>query len=164
MYERKTIGLREAQRGVEAMLKEASKESERPMTVGVADERGIPILIARMDGCQDFQFQMVVRKLYSAAQWRMDTRTAQESIPREGLAASGSSFNTGEVTTLPSGLVIVEPSEVGMKGEKTGLRFTTGTVYGSVAACGRSTEAHGEDEEIAEVGRRAIQEVLWEEG
>lgn len=146
MYEKKTIGLAEAKKAVDAMIEEASKEPDKPMAVCVVDDRGELVCFARMDGAMGMFSDMAIKKARTAVHFRRDThvlKAALESI----------SFDIGwfghEYTVVPSGLAITKPGEA---------IDAYGPVYGGIGTSGR---IGGEDVPIAEAGLKTIRSVLW---
>ena len=148
MYERQVLGLDEAQKAVQAMIEEAKapKGSSLPMSVAITDYEGHLICLARMDGSRDFNVSMAIRKAYTAAQWRRNTTAVGEVMQRNKWNLT--EFGT-EYTVVPGGVAIVKPGE-----EKV-----YGATYGAIGVGGRVPAA--EDEAIALVGLKAIQDALW---
>lgn len=158
MLERKVLTLKEALVGLNAMLEEAEKEPERPMSFGVADDRGDVICYYRMDGMGDGGREMVWRKCYTAAQLGDNTRVTRDNIHSEGMTMA--EMQNPNTTAAPGGVVIVPPGterdKIGSPG-KDGVRMARGQI-GACGACGRIST---EDEEIAMVGAKAIQKLIW---
>lgn len=144
MYERQVLGLDEVQKAVQAMIEEAkaSKGSGLPMSVAITDYEGHLICLARMDGSRDFNVSMAIRKAYTAARWRRNTTAVGEVMQRNKWNLT--EFGT-EYTVVPGGVAIVKPGEE--------------NVYGAIGVGGRVPAA--EDEAIALIGLKAIQDALW---
>ena len=162
MLERKVLTLKEALVGLNAMLEEAEKQPGRPMSFGVADDRGDIICYYRMDGMGDGGREMVFRKCYTAAQLGDDTKVTRDNIHSEGMTMGGD-MRHSQTTSAPGGVVIVPPGtergKIGDPGED-GVCMARGQV-GACGACGRIST---EDEEIARVGAKAIQKLIWGKG
>ena len=162
MREIKTITLDEALVGLNAMRKEVEKSPGRPMALAVSDAVGHTICFYRMDGASDFLREMVFKKCFTAAQLGDNTRASRDAMRNEGMTIGGD-FNHPYATAVPGGVVIVPPGterdEIGGFGEE-GVRFERGQI-GACAAGGRWAM---EDEEIAKVGAKAIQKIIWPSG
>lgn len=74
MYDKKILGLEEAQVAVQAIIEEALKDPHRPISVAVADERGDAIILTRMDEARPFFNERALQKVYTSATARADTR------------------------------------------------------------------------------------------
>ena len=155
-----SITFEEAVVGINAMLEEVKKDPSRPMALAVSDATGLVLCVYRMDGANDFVREMVMRKCYTACQLGDNTRATKGAINRENMTLAD--FNHPYGTTVPGGVVIVEPGterdaipkNAEMKG---GVQMARGQI-GGCAAGGRSSF---EDEEIAYVGVKAIQKLVW---
>ena len=162
MLGRNVLTLEEALVGLSAMLEEVRKSPGRPMCLAVSDDRGDVICFYRMDGASDFLREMVFRKCYTAAQLGDNTRASRDAMRSEGMTMGGE-FQHPNATTVPGGVVIVPPGaerdEIGGFGEE-GVRMERGQI-GACAAGGRWAD---EDEEIAMVGAKAIQKLIWGKG
>jgi len=73
MYQRESLGLEEARIAIEAMLREASKEPNRPVAMAIVDSQGQLISFARMDGGLPINQEMAIKKASTAAQIGVDT-------------------------------------------------------------------------------------------
>lgn len=147
MYERKTVGLAEARKAVEAMIQEASKEPGRPMAVAVVDDRGDLVCFEKMDGASKLFGDMAIRKAYTAVQARNNTGDLQERF--KSIGASVGWFGP-DYTLMWGGQLITEPGEY--------VPFRS-KIYGAIGASGR--HAPTEDTAIAKLGVKAIQSVIW---
>lgn len=151
MYERKLLGLKEAQEAIEVMIQEV-KTGEGYWRYGcfaVVDYRGDLIAFARMDGTGKHGLDMAFRKAYSAAMWGNTTSGLQEYEKEHpyGVSAFGPDYTVvaGGVPIIPPGspeVVYMAPYVIGAIG---------------VANAGRGKQ----DEAIALVGLKYIQSVLW---
>ena len=157
----KKLTLDEAFAGLDAMLKEAEKDASRPVTMGVSDECGTILCFYRMDGSGDFDREMVMKKCF-AASWLGDSG----STMLQGLKARDYpfyEFNHPYGTVVPGGLPIVptgtERKDMMDKGGDVGGDVRH--MRGQIGACGVSGRGFDEDEAIANVGVKAIQEVFW---
>lgn len=147
MYDRKTVGLEEARKAVEAMIKEASKEPNRPMAVAVVDDRGDLVCFERMDGASKLFADMAIRKAVTAVRARNTTDNLQERF--KAIGASIDWFGP-EYTLMWGGQLITEPGEY--------VPFVN-QIYGGIGASGR--RAVDEDSAMAKLGVKAIQAVMW---
>jgi uncharacterized protein GlcG (DUF336 family) len=141
MYERKVLGLEEVLKAVNTMIKAVPKGS-RPISIAVMDDRGDPICLARMDKAHGFTNEMAMRKAYTSARRRIDTSKLGKHLKESG-------WGIGDIgpdyTVIPGGIAIVKPDE--------------DTVYGSIGISGRIPAS--EDEEIALIGLKTLQDTLW---
>jgi uncharacterized protein GlcG (DUF336 family) len=157
-----SITFEEAQVAINAMLAAVKKNPSRPMALAVSDAMGQPLVVCRMDGANDFVRLMVMKKCWTACQLGDNTKATKGSIENEHMTLTD--FNHPYATTVPGGVVIVKPGterdvipkDKNMKG---GVQMARGQI-GACAAGGRSSF---EDEEIAMVGVRAIQKLVWPE-
>ena len=163
MREIKTIGLDEALVGINAMREEAEKSPGRPMALAVSNAIGHIICIHVMDGASDFLREMVMKKCYTAAQLGDTTRATRDAIKSSGMSMGGD-FCHSYATAVPGGIPIVPPGTERDaipkdKDKKGGVQMARG----QIGACGAGGRASFEDEEIAYVGARAIQKLVWGE-
>jgi glc operon protein GlcG len=157
MYERKELGTEECLKAVHAMIRKAQEDGGAPIAVAVVDTHGELICYARMDGypvvsrhqaCNEVANHMCIKKAYTASMWGRDTRefserqgeTAQNIGPKLNIAVDFSSA----YTTTRGGVAVVEPGKQ--------------VVYGGIGVGGRTAE---EDDDIALVGLKTIQNELW---
>jgi uncharacterized protein GlcG (DUF336 family) len=141
MYERKVLGLEEVFKAVHAMI-EAVPSGSRPISIAVTDDRGDLICLARMDKAHGFTNEMAMRKAYTSARRRIDTSKLGRHLRESGWGIEDIGPN---YTAIPGGIAIVKPDE--------------DTVYGSIGVSGRIPAS--EDEEIALIGLKTLQDVLW---
>jgi len=139
MYERKIIGFAEAEKAVKAVLEEASKGG-RPMSAAVVDAFGNLVSFARMDGAGPLTARMSVNKAYTAASYGMDTRMLFGWLRDADKDIAW--YDDQRYTAVIGGCVI---------------RTKDGIPVGAIGTSGRTQE---EDEELAKVGVKAIQEDL----
>jgi len=141
MYERKVLGLEEVFKAVHAMIEAVPRES-RPISIAVMDDRGDLICLARMDKAHGFTNEMAIRKACTSARRRVDTSKLGKHLKESGWSIA----DLGpEYTTIPGGIAIVKSGEE--------------TVFGSIGVSGRIPAS--EDEEIALIGLKTLQDVLW---
>lgn len=142
MYNSNVLGLAEAEAAVKAVFAEAAKDPARPVSVAVVDSAGNIITASRADGAAWNTMVMALKKAYTAAKMRRDTRAIGQLIQSQGYCDLGSSFGA-DLTLVPGGQTIVEEG---------------GTVsYGGIGLSGRKAS---EDEVLAIVGLKAIQTFL----
>jgi uncharacterized protein GlcG (DUF336 family) len=141
MYDTKVLGLEEVLNAVRAMI-QAVPKGTRPISIAVMDDRGDLICLARMDKSHGFTNELAIRKAYTSARRRIDTSKLGKHLKDSGwsIADLGTSY-----TVIPGGIAITEPG-----GE---------TVYGSIGVSGRIPAS--EDEEIALIGLKTLQGILW---
>jgi len=143
MYEKKVIGLEEVQKAIEAMIKEGSKA--RPVSIAVVDDVGEIIALVRMDGARGFTNDMAIKKAYTSARWRRDTRGVGERLALLKQPSSVLEYSS-EYSTVPGGIVVVKPGEE--------------VVYGAIGVSGRRRDDPVDDEAIAKIGLKVIQAIL----
>lgn len=139
MRETKTIGLVEAQAAVKAMLDEAAKGG-RPMSVAVVDVVGDLLAFARMDGATALTARMSQNKAYAAVSFSMDTRMFFSWLKDADKDIAW--YDDHRLTAVYGGVVV---------------RTKEGIAVGAVGTSGRRQE---EDEELAMVGKKAIEAML----
>ena len=135
MRQQYTLDLADAQRAVEAAVREATRD-QRPMAVAVTDVHGDVICALRMDGAHARVLRHAVRKAYTAAVMQRNTLVFKKDLQeRDG---NLDEWGDSQLTTLQGGKVVV----VG------------GQVVGAVAVGGNTLQR---DEQIAEIAVQAIQ-------
>lgn len=149
MYERKVIGLAEAEVAVKAIIEEASK-TDIPVTAAIVDHDGILVYLARMDRATWSSVVMAIKKAYSSAKVRNHTRAVGQFIQKMGWGDMGSAFGT-DVTVIPGGLSVTEPVEGPINPGRH-------VCYGGIGVSGRPAD---DDEALAKVGLKALQDVVW---
>ena len=146
MYYKKILGLAEAQVAVQAIIEEALKDPNRPISVAVADERGDVIILTRMDEARPFFNERALQKAYTSATARTDTRKFLQMRLNEEISGDWGTLEpagTGR-TFIPGGVAIIEPNGI--------------IAYGAIGVSGRTAD---EDEALAFVGLKALQNFLW---
>jgi uncharacterized protein GlcG (DUF336 family) len=78
MYERRMLGLADADKIVDAIIAHSRKENGVPISIAVVDYRGDLIKFVRMDGASWNSVRMAQVKAYSAAKLRRDTSTVAD--------------------------------------------------------------------------------------
>lgn len=154
----KKLTLKEAIVGLKAMRAEAEKDPARPMAMGVCDESGHMLCLMRMTGGTEFHREMVFRKCYAAAQFGDTTGALKRACRKHDILFYN--FNHPLATIMPGGVPIVPP---GTEREEIGEDFRH--YRGQIGACGTGgRKAIEEDEVIAKIGLKAIQDVVWGRG
>ena len=138
MIERKTLGMSEAEKAIQAMLKEAVKDP-RPMAIAVVDAWGNLINFARMDGASPLMARMAMNKAYTASSFGIDTRNINQWFKRTGKDITW--YDDHRLTIVHGGICI-------RSGD---------AVVGAIGASGRQED---EDEALAIVGREALTDYL----
>lgn len=129
------VKMEDARRGVEAMLKEAAKDPERPMAFAVVDTSGSLVYLARMDGGSGTHTRMATNKAYTCIDTRRDTIESEKILAKAGRDVA--MFGEPRYAAIPGGVII---------------RSKEGYIMGAVGTSGR---AASEDEEIARIGASA---------
>ena len=104
MYERRMLGLDEADRIVDAIIARSKKEKGPPLSIAVVDYRGDFIKFVRMDGASWNTIRMAEAKAYSAAKLRHDTSTIGEWT--EKLGAQLADWTDPNVTSIGGGVCV----------------------------------------------------------
>lgn len=147
MVKKTKLGLEEARKIIEAMLKYAASKKAKPSLVSslwpgtpcsfaVVDHAGILIYFARMDGAVPLTARMAVNKAYTAIDTGRDT--VDEAKVLKEVGRSIRDFCDPRLTSIPGGVLI---------------KSSDGSVLGAVGVSGRLAE---EDEELARVGAGAL--------
>ncbi|MFC2058113.1 heme-binding protein [Chloroflexota bacterium] len=139
MNQKSVLGKEDAERAVRAIMDEASKEPERPVSVAVVDDKGDLLYFVRcniLDRGALLATYMPVQKAYTAARMGVDTRSFQEMFKNRGWDIAW--FGDSKLTLLPGGVPVITAE---------------GTVIGAVGVGGRKVE---EDQALAEIGVKAI--------
>ena len=156
MYEQKLIGYDETLAALNAIREHVTRElangtAKTSCAIAVVDTFGEPVGLMRMDGALPINVSIAVRKAKTSAIMRRDTRQQHESIQKTGWELS----NFGDFAVqIPGGICITEPGA--NRERKPGEKGPT--VYGGIGCSGRTAEG---DEELAFIGLRALQKVVW---
>jgi len=134
MIEYASLGLTEAQRGIDAAVKQAAAAG-RKMAFAVVDCHGDLIAAARMEGAHARLLKYAIRKAHTAATFGRNTLAFKEELKQSGRELG--EWGDPEITTLQGGLVVK----------------SDGAVVGGVGSGGGSLET---DEEMARVLIRAM--------
>jgi glc operon protein GlcG len=137
MYQRESLGIEEAKAAIEAILGEALKKPAQPVAVAVVDNRGELISYARMDGANQFNETMSLRKARTAALVGIDTSVFGQALP--SLKINITDFGGCDVTIVPGGVSVSKPGG--------------GPLVGAIGVSGRMAE---EDEILARVGLNTL--------
>lgn len=136
------IKLREAKELLEVMLKFASETKPgRPSSFAVVDAAGVLIAFVRMDGASPLTTRMAINKAYTAIDWGRDTREVREVFFTGEAKRDIAWFGEPRHAPIPGGVL---------------LRTKEHTIVGAVGSSGRTAE---EDEELAQVGAKAWNEL-----
>jgi len=141
MYNKKVLGLAEAEVAVRAIIEEASKEPSRPTVVAVVDDKGDMITLLRMDGALPFFNYMATKKAYTSGILGSDSRKSLELRQKQGWGKYEPVRS--DMTVVPGGVAITQ---------------SNGASYGGIGVSGRTAD---EDEALAFVGLKALQNFLW---
>jgi uncharacterized protein GlcG (DUF336 family) len=151
MFAREVIGLKEAQKAVEVILEEASKNPNRPVAAAVVDHQGEIVCFARMDGATAMFNTMALKKARSSVTTGMNTRAWFQFLEKRNY--TGADF-VPEATRIPGGTAIVKPSGDGAAKAGPGENV----VYGGIGVSGLSGN---EDEALSLKGLEVIQALVW---
>ncbi len=135
MITRRSIGIDEARRAIDAILA-AVTEQDSPVAIAVVDAHGDLICSLRADGAAARMGRRARAKAYTAAVLGMDTVVFRDQV----LKAEGRTLDDWgdpQLTSLQGGLVVKRGDEV----------------LGAIALSGNTT---ARDEQLAEIGRRAM--------
>ena len=141
MYQRECLSLEQAQQAVNAVLKEAGKNPDKPVAVAVVDDRGDLVCSARMDKSWTLFMSMAINKAHTAVTFGANTRFLNEhweDLKRKGINYEVSIWGDDKITTIAGGLVI---------------KSAGGVKLGAVGFSGLTDD---EDEKMAYVGLNAI--------
>lgn len=152
MYQRSALSLETAIKGIKAMLKEAAKDTAHRFAMAVVDERGELIYFAREDGCSQFHNEMAIKKAYSASRGSKSRDPQRDSgWKEEGLDHTMFALGTS-YTYVGGGVPVIKAGE-----ETKGIH----RIRECLGAVGVSGASQDEDERIALVGVKTIQDTLW---
>jgi len=136
MYQKDVLGHEEIGRAVNAILKEAAKEPDRPVSIAVVDDKGDLRYFVMMSHASVLTSYIPINKAYTAARMLMETASVQGLLQQTGWDLSW--FGDNKLIPLPGGVPITKPD---------------GTVIGAIGVGGRAPE---EDAELAKVGLEAL--------
>jgi len=140
MYERKMLGLGEADKIVDAIISDVKRRKGSPLSIAVVDFHGDLIRFARMDGASWNSAHMAKAKAYSAAKLRHDTSALHQWM--DTVNAELVDWVDPNLTTVGGAVCIVD---------KTGQ---TPVVVGAVGVGG--WPKWQDDEESARIGIAAM--------
>lgn len=133
MYEKKMLGLDDAQKIAHAVMDHVTKREGPPVSIAIVDARGDLLLFIKMDGSSWNSGRMAPMKAYSAAKMRLDTSAIRKRMTSIGVELLD--WGDPDLTTLTGGVCI---------------RDAGGTVVGGVGVSGYPSPP--DDEEAARVG------------
>jgi glc operon protein GlcG len=137
MYDRKMLGLADAQKIMHAVFEHVAKRKDPPVSIAIVDCHGDFILFARLDGASWNTAQMARMKAYTAAKLRHDTSTMHQWM--DGMGAELLDWGDPNVTTIGGGVCI---------------RDDSGAVIGAVGVSGYPNPK--DDEDAAKAGIAAL--------
>ena len=137
MYNKAMLSLDQTQAAMTAMIKKATQEPDRPVTIAIVDDRGNLLSYARMDNCATGPQTLAIRKAYTAAMRRMDSATFAENLKKQGQSVSD--FGDHSLVAVQGAVVIVHPE--------------TKAILGGIRISGLSSQ---EDEDLANIGLEAL--------
>ena len=135
MFTRKSLGLEDAKRALDAILG-ALTPTDNPIALAVADDHGVSVLCLRQDGAPPRMLRRARAKAYTAANLGMDTVVFRDDVVK---AHSRTLDDWGDpmITSLQGGLTV----------------RSAGTVVGGIALSGNTTTR---DEGLARIGLEAM--------
>ena len=135
MFTRKSLGLEDAQRALDAILG-ALVPADNPIALAVADDHGVSVLCLRQDGAPPRMLRRARAKAYTAASLGMDTVVFRDDVLK---ATSRTLDDWGDpmITSLQGALTV-----------RSG-----GEVVGGIALSGNTTIR---DEGLARIGLEAM--------
>jgi uncharacterized protein GlcG (DUF336 family) len=151
MFKRDLLGLEEAQVAIAAILEEAKKKPERPISAVIVDDQGEIVCASRMDGATPMFNYMALKKAKSSATTGHHTRNWLEFLKKRGYSANDF---IPDATRIPGGAAITAKESGNGAETLPGERV----VYGGIGVSGRSGN---EDEAMAFIGLEAIRKVVW---
>ena len=104
MYNRKMVGLDDADRIVNAIVEHSKKENGVPISIAVVDYRGDLIKFVRMDGASWNSITIAQAKAYSAAKFRRNTSAVKEWM--EQMKIQMPDWADPKVTSIGGGVCI----------------------------------------------------------
>jgi uncharacterized protein GlcG (DUF336 family) len=135
MFQRESLGVADAEKARDAILG-ALTATDNPIALAIADDRGVPVLLMRMDGAPPRMLRRARAKAYTAANLGMNTVDFRD---QEIKAKNRTLSDWGDpmITSLQGGITI-----------KVG-----DTVVGGIAMSGNTTIR---DEALAAIGLVAM--------
>jgi glc operon protein GlcG len=134
MLLKRMIGADEAQRAIDAAIREANKDGV-PMSFAVVDTYGEVVVATRMDGSAARVLRHAIRQAYTAGIMQRDTvEFKKQLVERDG---NLDEWGDAMLTTLPAGVAILYEGEV-------------------VGAIGVGGNSLARDQEIAAIGAQAV--------
>ena len=104
MYTRKTLGLGDADKIVDAIIAHTRDQKGVPISIAVVDSRGDLIKFVHMDGASWNSTRMAQAKAYSAAKFRRDTSTVADLMEQKRIQLCD--WADPNVTSLGGGVCI----------------------------------------------------------
>lgn len=135
MTQREVLSLEEARRAMHAIMAEAEKEPERPISVAIVDDRGDLVLFLRQDGARPLTQRLAFTKAYTAARLRRPSAEVLDMLKTNGWTIAD--FGDPNLTSVRGGVCIP-------KGDN---------ILGGIGVSGLRAE---EDEALAQLGVQAM--------
>ena len=133
MYDKPQLGLAQAQAAMAAMLENASKQPDQPVTIAIVDGQGGLLYYARMDNCSPIPQKLAIKKAYTAGVSGVDSQAFGERLKSGGMSVAD--LGDPNMVNAQGGVAIVRPSD--------------GAVLGGIGVSGLSAQA---DEDLARLG------------
>lgn len=138
MYQKETIGLKEAQNAITAILSEQAKDPQtRPVSIAVVDENGDLVAFVRMDTGRPMTGDIATKKAYTSVRTRSNSGAFAERLKQTGRTAAD----------------MGDPKMIGVQGGVCIMKPGTQVCVGAVGVSGLASQ---EDEALAEKGIQAM--------
>ena len=131
MFQRESIGTEEAEKARDAIL-EALTDTDNPIALVIADDRGLPVLLYREDGAPARMLRRARAKAYTSANLGVNTVDFRDSEIK-AKHRTLSDWGDPMITSLQGGIAI----------------RNNGAVVGGIAMSGNTTIR---DEALAQIG------------
>jgi uncharacterized protein GlcG (DUF336 family) len=149
MQQRPYITLAQVQAAMNAMLKKAQAQPNRPVAMAIVDDAGILISYQQMDNLRLFTRRHAIRKAYTAAITGMNSGAfGEDCIKARGVSVREIGGDL-ELTPGPGGVVVRSSRHVPRNPEEFHVN-----VMGGIGVGGYLTGR--EDEELAMIGLNAM--------
>ena len=139
MQERRSLGLEEAHKIVEAALEVVFAAKGRPISVAVVDNAGDLVHFSRMDGASPNSANVSINKAYTAIFWKRDTKEVRALL--EELNMDIAWFGNPRYSPIQGGVLI---------------KSSDGSILGAIGISGRIPKEPPNDEDVAQIGAKAV--------
>ena len=147
MQERKSLGLDEARKIVEAALEVLYEAKGRAASVAVVDNAGDLVHFSRMDGASPNSANVAINKAYTAIFWKMNTKEVRALLEESNMDIAW--FGNPRYSPIRGGVLI---------------KSTDGAILGAIGISGRIPKEPPDDEDVAQAGFKAYRELKGAKG